>query len=82
MLTACGMIKGEDGQNGIDGNDGNNGTNGQDGIKGGWGDASTDTPFVNTYNLTGKLQKGPCPEGGELLVQPLDPENMYQKGGH
>jgi len=76
MLAGCGELKGENGTNG------NDGINGQDGINGGWDDATTDTPFVKTYNLTGKLQKGPCPEGGEVLIQPLNPENMYQKGGH
>ena len=73
MLASCGMLKGKDGTDG---------TNGQDGIDGGWDDATTDTPLVNTYNLTGKLQKGPCPEGGEVLIQPLNHESMYQKGGH
>ena len=78
MLASCGAFKGDKGDTGGTGGTGNPGPPGP----GGWDDATTDTPLVNTYNLTGKLQKGPCPEGGEVLIQPLNLENMYQKGVH
>jgi hypothetical protein len=42
-------------------------------------DATTD---VVTYNLSGKLQKGPCYANGQLIIQPIDSSNMYQTGEH
>jgi len=75
FLSSC-NLKGSDGKDGIDGIDG------KDGVEGGWTDATTDTPLVNTYNLTGKLQKGPCPEGGEVLIQSISYSDMYQTGDH
>lgn len=66
------------GLDGADGSDGTNGTNGDNGSNG--ADSTADT--VIAYNLSGKLQKGPCPEGGEVLIQPISYTDMYQTGGH
>jgi hypothetical protein len=49
-------------------------------IEGGWPeDSTTDTPFVKVSSA-GKIQKGPCPEGGDVRLQPIDITNMRQSG--
>jgi len=75
LLLLFGCSDGEDGSNGTNGIDGINGVDGTDGT------GTTETgPVMTKYTPNGKLQKGPCPAGGEVLLLPLDNTNMKQSG--